>query len=77
MSKKGKKQDVNDDRFESYVKDCLETILQDVKTIKNNHAKFKEDLKTFEQKLKRTTESLNLKFDTLNGKVQVAMTRVG
>ena len=55
MSKKGKKQDVNDDRFESYVKDCLETIWQDVKTIKNNHAKFKEDLKTFEQKLKRTT----------------------
>ena len=29
MSKKGKKQDVNDDSFESYVKDCLETIQQD------------------------------------------------
>ena len=26
MSKRGKKQDVNDDSFESYVKDCLETI---------------------------------------------------
>ena len=25
MSKIGKKQDVNDDSFESYVKDCLET----------------------------------------------------
>ena len=76
MSKKGKKQDVNDDSFESYVKDCLETIRQDVETIKNNQAKFKEDLKTFEQKLERTTESLNLKFDTLNGEVHVAMTRV-
>ena len=30
MSKKGKKQDVNDDSFESYVKDCLETIRQNV-----------------------------------------------
>ena len=29
MSKKGKKQDMNDDSFESYVKDCLETIQQD------------------------------------------------
>ena len=29
MSKKGKKQDVNDDSFESCVKDCLETIQQD------------------------------------------------
>ena len=76
MSKKGKKQDVNDDSFESYVKDCLETIRQDVETIKNNQAKFKEDLKSFEQKLERTTESLNLKFDTLNGEVHVAMTWV-
>ena len=33
-------------------------------------------MKTFEQKLERTTESLNLKFDTLNGEVHVAMTRV-
>ena len=39
MSKKGKKQDVNDDSFESYVKDCLETIRQDVESIKNNQAK--------------------------------------
>ena len=39
-------------------------------------AKFKEDLKTFEKKLERTSESLNLKFDTLNGEVHVAMTRV-
>ena len=68
---------MNDDSFESYVKDCLETIRQDVETIKNNQAKFKEDLKTFEQKLERTTESFNLKFDTLNGEVHVAMTRVG
>ena len=37
-------------------------------------AKFKEDLKTFEKKLERTSESLNLKFDTLNGEVHVAMT---
>ena len=49
MSKRGKKQDVTDDSFESYVKDCLETIRQDVKTMKNNQAKFKEDLKSFEQ----------------------------
>ena len=34
-------------------------------------------MKTFEQKLERTSESLNLKFDTLNGEVHVAMTRVG
>ena len=54
----------------------LETIRQDVEAIKNNQAKFKEDLKTFEQKLERTTESLNLKFDTLNGEVHLAMTRV-
>ena len=67
---------MNDDSFESYVKDCLEMIRQDVETIKNNQAKFKEDFKTFEQKLERTTESLNLKFDTLNGEVYVAMTRV-
>ena len=33
-------------------------------------------MKTLEQKLERTTESLNLKFDTLNGEVHVAMTRV-
>ena len=26
MPKRGKKQDVKDDSFESYVKDCLETI---------------------------------------------------
>ena len=39
MSKKGKKQDVNDDSFESYVKDCLETIRQDVESIKNNQEK--------------------------------------
>ena len=39
MTKKGKKQDVNNDSFESYVKDCLETIRQDVESIKNNQAK--------------------------------------
>ena len=49
MPKRGKKQDVKDDSFESYVKDCLETIWQDVKTMKNNQAKLKEDLKSFEQ----------------------------
>ena len=76
MSKKGKKQDGNDDSFEPYVKDYLETIRQDVETIKYHQAKFKEDLKSFEQKLERTTESLNLKLDTLNGEVHVAMTRV-
>ena len=49
MSKRGKKQDLNDDSFESYVKDCLETIRQDVKTMKYNQAKFNEDFKSFEQ----------------------------
>ena len=49
MSKRGKKQDLNDNSFESYVKDCLETIRQGVKTMKNNQAKFNEDLKSFEQ----------------------------
>ena len=39
MTKKGKKKDVNNDSFESYVKDCLETIRQDVESIKNNQAK--------------------------------------
>ena len=33
-------------------------------------------MKSLEQKLERTTESLNLKFDTLNGEVHAAMTRV-
>ena len=42
MSKKGKNQDVNDDSFESYVKDCLEMIRQDVETIKNNQTNSKK-----------------------------------
>ena len=65
-----------DDGFESYVRDCLEAIRQDVEVIKNNQAKFKDDLNCLGQKLERTSESLNLKFDTLNGEVHVAMTRV-
>ena len=75
MSKKGRKQEV-DDGFQSYVRDCLEAIRQDVEVIKNNQAKFKDDLNCLGQKLERTSESLNLKFDTLNGEVHVAMTRV-
>ena len=49
--KGGKTYDVYNDSSESHVKDCLETIRQDVETIKNNQAKFKEDLKSFQQKL--------------------------
>ena len=56
-----------DDSFESHVKDCLETIRQDVETIENNQAKLKEDLKSFKHKRDNTTESLNLKVDPLNG----------
>ena len=56
------------------MKDCPETIRQDVETIKNNQ--FKVDLKSFKHKLVSTTESLNLKFGALNGEVQVVMTRV-
>ena len=43
-SKKGKKQDVSssDDGFESYVRDCLQAIRQDIEKIKNNQGKFKE-----------------------------------
>ena len=58
------------------MKDCLEPIRQDVETIKNNKVKFKVDLKSFKHKLDSTTESLNLKFDALNGEVHVVMTRV-
>ena len=58
------------------MKDCQQTILQDVETIKNNQAKFKVDLKSFKHKLDSSTESLKLKFDALNGEVQVVMTRV-
>ena len=57
------------------MKDCLQTILQDVETIKNNQAKFKVDLKSFKH-TRLSHSSLNLKFDALNGEVQVVMTRV-
>ena len=49
--KGGRKYDVYDDSSESHVKDCLETIRQDVETIKNNQAKFKEDLKSSNKSL--------------------------
>lgn len=75
MSRKAKKND-GDESFETYVRDCLEAIRQDVETIKNNQAKFKEDLQAVKQKLHSTTESLTLKFDILNGELHEAMTRV-
>lgn len=75
MSRKAKKND-GDESFETYVRDCLEAIRQDVETIKNNQAKFKEDLEAVKQKLDSTTESLTLKFDILNGELHEAMTRV-
>lgn len=75
MSRKAKKND-GDESFETYVRDCLEAIRQDVETIKNNQAKFKEDLEAVKQKLDSTTESLTLKYDILNGELHEAMTRV-
>ena len=58
-SKKGKKQDAfsSDDGFESYVRECLQAIRQDIKDIKNNQGKFKEDLQAVEKKLDRTEKS--------------------
>ena len=55
------------------MKDCPEAIRQDVETIKNNQ--FKVDLKSFKH-TRLSHSSLNLKFDALNGEVQVVMTRV-
>lgn len=75
MSRKAKKND-GDESFETYVRDCLEAIRQDVETIKNNQAKFKEDLEAVKQKLDSTTESLTLKYDILKGELHEAMTRV-
>ena len=40
--KGGRKYDVYDDSSESHVKDCLETIRQDVETIENNQANIKK-----------------------------------
>ena len=40
--KEGRKYDVYDDSSESHVKDCLETIRQDVETIENNQANIKK-----------------------------------
>ena len=49
--KGGRKYDVYDDSYESHVKGCLETIRQDVETIQNNQAKFKEDWKSSNKSL--------------------------
>jgi len=59
------------------MKDCLETINSaGCRHYKELQAKFKVDLESFKHKLESTSQSLNLEFDTLNGEVQVAMTRV-
>ena len=60
----------------TYVRDCLETIRQDVEAIKNNQAKFKDDLESLKHKLDNTIESLNVKFDTLNSEFHEVLTRV-
>ena len=76
-SKKGKKQDVSssDDGFESYVRDCLQAIRQDIEEIKNNQGKFKEDLQAVKKKLDRTEKSLKDKFEALEGEVHEAMVK--
>ena len=52
------------------VRDCLEARRQGVETIKNNQAKFKEDLESVKQKLDSTTESQNVMSDSLNGELR-------
>ena len=76
-SKKGKKQDVSssDDGFESYVRDCLQAIRQDIEEIKKNQGKFKEDLQAVKKKLDRTEKSLKDKFEALEGEVHEAMVK--
>lgn len=76
-SKKGKKQDVSssDDGFESYVRDCLQAIRQDIEEIKSNQGKFKEDLQAVKKKLDRTEKSLKDKFEALEGEVHEAMVK--
>mgnify|MGYP000589178785 CR=1 FL=1 len=76
-SKKGKKQDAfsSDDGFESYVRECLQAIRQDIEEIKNNQGKFKEDLQAVEKKLDRTEKSLKDKFEALEGEVHEAMVK--
>ena len=77
-SKKGKKQDVSssDDGFESYVRECLQAIRQDINEIKNNQGKFKEDLQAVKKKLDRTEKSLKDKFEALEGEVHEAMVKI-
>ena len=74
-SKKGKKQDVSssDDGFESYVRDCLQAIRQDIEEIKNNQGEFKEDMQAVKKKLDRTEKCLKDKFEALEGEVHEAM----
>ena len=76
-SKKGKKQDVSlrDDGFESYVRDCLQAIRQNIEEIKNNQGKFKEDLQAVKKKLDPTEKSLKDKFEALEGEVHDAMVK--
>ena len=76
-SKKGKKQDVSssDDGFESYVRDCLQAIRQDIEEIKSNQGKFKEDLQAVKKKLDRTEKSSKDQFEALEGEVHEAMVK--
>ena len=55
----------SDDGFESYVRDCLQAIYQDIEEIKNNQGKFKEDLQVGKKKLDCTEKSLKHKFEAL------------
>lgn len=66
----------DDEGFESYVRDCLEVIRQDVEVINSNQATCKEDLEAIKQKLNSTSDSLNLKFEILRGELHDAVVKV-
>ena len=58
-----------DQDFESYIQECLGTMLCDMESIKSNQAVFQQDLAEVKRKRDTTTELLNLKFQTLNGEL--------
>ena len=77
-SRRGRKMDslVSEDQdFETYVRECLGSMLRDMESIKSNQAVFQQDLAEVKRKLDTTAESLNLKFETLNGELHECMVK--
>lgn len=77
-SRRGRKMDssTNEDQdFETYVRECLGSMLRDMESIKSNQTVFQQDLAEMKRKLDTTAESLNLKFETLNGELHEYMVK--